>query len=59
MDTSEYIMTQIYIIPQEFVEKYNFKYKVHNGYIFSRVTKGVYGLPQSERIARDALVQHM
>ena len=41
MDRSEYIIIHISIVPQEFVDKYNLKYKVHNGYIFVRVTKGV------------------
>ena len=52
-------MVQISIIPQELMDKYNLKYKVHNGYIFTQLTKGMYGLPQSGRIAHDALVQHL
>ena len=47
MDRSEYIIIHIYMIPQEFVEKYNLKDKIHNGYIFTQVTKGMYGLPQT------------
>ena len=38
-------MMLISMIPQELVDKYNLKYKVHNVYILSRVTKGVYGIP--------------
>ena len=41
------------------VDKYNFKEKSHNGYIFTRLTKGVYGLPQAGQIAYDSLVQHL
>ena len=59
MDRSEYIMIQIYMIPQTFVEIYNLKEKSHDGYIFSRLTKGVYELPQSGQIAHDALVKHL
>ena len=47
MDRSEYIMIHISMIPQEFVEKYNLKDKVKNGYIFTQVTKGMYGIPQT------------
>ena len=47
------------MIPQEFVDKYKLKYKAHNGYILLWVTKGVYGLPQSVKIAHDSLVQHL
>ena len=31
MDGSEYIMIQISMIPQEFVDKYNIKEKAHKG----------------------------
>ena len=59
MDRAEYIMIQIAMIPQEFLEKYNLQEKSHNEYIYSRVTKGMYGLPQSGQIAHDALVKHL
>ena len=59
MDRSEYITIHISMIPQEFVGKYNLKGKVYNGYIFSRVTKGVYGLPKSVRISHDDLVKYL
>ena len=35
------------------------KEKVHNGYIFARLTKGMYIIPQAGRISHDALVQHL
>ena len=47
MNRSEYIMIQISIIPQKFIDTYNLKYKLHNLYILPRVTKGINGLPQS------------
>ena len=47
------------MIPQVFLNKYNLKGKAHNGYTFAWVNKGMYGLPQSERIAHDSLVKHM
>ena len=31
--------------------------KTHNEYIYARVTKGMYGIPQSGRIAHGALVK--
>ena len=42
MDRAEYIMIQISMILQEFVDKYNLTEKSHNGYIFAWVTKGIY-----------------
>ena len=46
------------MITQEFVDKYNLQEKSHNGYIYERVTKGMYGLNQAGRISYDALVKH-
>ena len=39
--------------------KKNLKYKVHDGYIFARLTKGVYRLLQAGLIAHDDLLQHL
>ena len=55
----EYIMIQIAMIPQEFVDKSNLQEKLHNGYIYARVTKGMYGIPQAGRIAHDSLLKHL
>ena len=46
IDRAEYIMMQISMIPQAFLENYNLRGKAHNEYISSRVTKGMYGIPQ-------------
>ena len=59
MNRSEYIMIQISIITQEFLDKYNLKDKALNGYIFTWVNKGIYGILQEGRIAHDTLVQHL
>ena len=47
------------MIPQKFVDKYNIKVNFNNGYIFSRLTKVMYGLPQAGKISQDALVKHL
>ena len=47
MDRDEYIMIQLSMIPQEFVEIYNLAEKAHNGYIYASATKGIYGPPPS------------
>ena len=59
MDKDKYMMIQISMIPQEFVEKYNLAENAHNGYIYARVTKGMYGLPQAIYIAHDAMIKHL
>ena len=58
-DRKKYVMTQIAMIPQEFVDKYNLQEKSQNRYIYARITKGMYRLPQEGRIAHDALVKHL
>ena len=52
-------MIQISMIPLEFVEKYNLAEKAHNGYIYARLKKVMYGLPQAGRIAHEALLKHL
>ena len=59
IDRVEYIMIKISMIPQKYVDKYNLTEKAHNGYIFVRVTKGMYVLPQAGWISHDALVKHL
>ena len=38
---------------------YNLNEKAHNGYIFVRVTKGMYRLPQSVQIEHDDIVKQL
>ena len=59
MDRDEYIMIQLSMIPQEFEEKYNLAEKSHAGYIYARVTKGMYGPPQSGSIEHDTMLKHL
>ena len=59
MDRDEYSMINLSMIPHEFVEKYNLAEKSHNGYIYARVTNGMYGFPQAGRIKHDALIKHL
>ena len=41
------------------MEKYNPTEKLHNGYIYARVTKGMYVIPQAGRIAHEHLLKHL
>ena len=59
MDKVEYILIQIAMIPQEFVYKYNLQEKAHNGYIYARVTKVIYELPQPGQIEYYDLVKYL
>ena len=59
MERDKYIMIQLSMIPQKFVEKCNLAAKAHNGYIHARVTKRMYELPPVERIAHDVLLKQL
>ena len=59
MYRAEYIRIHTSMIPKEVMNAYNLCYKVHNKSIFARVTKGMYKLPQTGRVAHDALLQHL
>ena len=47
------------IIPPDIIDDYNLKSKVRNDKVYARVTKGIYGLPQSGKLAHDNLVAHL
>ena len=55
MDRAEYIIIQIALIPQEFVDKCNLQEKENNGHIYEIISKEMYGLPQAGRISNDVL----
>ena len=59
MDRDKYIMIQLSMTPQEFVVKYNLAEKAHNRYIYTRVTNGLYGIPQAGCIAHEALLKYL
>ena len=59
MDRDKYIMIYISMIRQEIVEKYNPPEKVHNVYIYARVSTGMYGLPKAGLKANYGLVKHL
>ena len=47
------------MIPEEVMTEYNLWDKIHNGCVYARVNKGMYGLPQAGRLANDDLVKHL
>jgi hypothetical protein len=51
----EYLRIPVSIIPQEFFDLYNLAPLVHNGYVYSEIRKGMYGLPQAGRLANERL----
>ena len=50
-DDPEYMRILVALVPDSFIEQYNLKDKIKDGYIYMRIIRGIYGLPQSGRLA--------
>jgi hypothetical protein len=59
MDRYEYMMITVSLIPKAIFDQYNLSPLVHNGYVYVKIHKGMYGLPQAGQIANDALVPYL
>ena len=47
------------IIPQEIKDQYNLSELVQNGYVYVRIVRGMYGLPQAGLIANELLKERL
>ena len=59
LDNPEYMRIQAALVPEEFIEKYDLKDKIKDGYIYMRIIRGIYGLPQSGKLANDLLKKRL
>ena len=60
LDRSEYAKIHISMIPQEIIDKYNLmEYVDTNGFVYIRIDKGMYGLPQAGIIANKLLAKRL
>ena len=59
MDIYEYMKIKFDTIPKEIKEKYNLSDKLHNGYIYIEIQKGMYGLKQSGILANKHLKKNV
>jgi hypothetical protein len=59
MKNSEYMRIPINLIPPEIIEEYDLMSKVHNGFIYIRIDKGMYGLPQAGLLANQLLEKRL
>ena len=59
LPSSEYIRIPMNIIPEDIIEQYNLRAYEHNGFVYARVDKGMYGLPQAGRVASDVLIPRL
>ena len=49
----------IELIPPEFSQAYNLSEKVQNGYVYMRIVRGMYGLPQAGMLANNLLKERL
>ena len=57
MNRYEYMRIPVQLVPQAFMDKYALYEKLHKDCIYFKISKVVYGLPQSVRTANDLLKQ--
>jgi hypothetical protein len=59
LDRHKYMRMSIKLIPQEFIDMYNLTAKVKNGYVYNKIQKGIYGLPQAGILAKKLLKERL
>jgi hypothetical protein len=59
LDRPEYMRLPLSLIPQEIIDQYQLEEKAKNGQVYIRINKGMYGLPQADRLANDLLVKRL
>ena len=59
MKCPEYTRLPINITPQEIIDWHDLKELEEDGYIYCDIVKGMYGLPQSGKLADDLLTSKL
>lgn len=59
MERPEFMFLPLDLIPEEMQQQYNMQDVVHNGKVYFRITKGMYGLPQAGKLANKQLVKNL
>jgi hypothetical protein len=59
LERYEYVRIPISMVPDEIMDKYNSYTRVHNGYLYVEVCKGMYGLPQAGLITNVLLAKRL
>ena len=55
LDIPDYVRIHLKDIPQELITEYNLTTHARNGWVYFRMCKGMYGLPQAGKLANDLL----
>ena len=59
MERPEYMRLPIKIIPPEIIKQYNLEEIAHEGWVYIKIVKGMYGLPQAGKLANDLLKKRL
>lgn len=59
MDDPEYMRIPVRYIPDDIMQRYKLHEKVHNGYVYVKIKKGMYGLKQAALLAFNFLVENL
>ena len=55
----EYIRLPLKLITQEIIDKYKLNDIADKGWVYLKIVKGMYGLPQLGKLAHDLLKKHL
>jgi hypothetical protein len=55
LEMFQYMRILIELIPQEFIDLYQLKNKVKNGFVYCEIMRGMYGLPEAGILANKLL----
>ena len=56
---SEYVKFKVELIPPNIIKHYNLEPLIHNGHVYVKINKAIYGLKQSGKIANQDLIEHL
>ena len=59
MPNPEYMKVAYKYFPQDIIDKYELNKKVHQGYIYIKILKGMYGLKQAAVLAYENLIKNL
>ncbi|KAL7529463.1 LOW QUALITY PROTEIN: hypothetical protein ACHAXR_002974, partial [Thalassiosira sp. AJA248-18] len=59
LPTFRYMRMKIDILPEEIIKKYNLRFIVHKGWVYFRIKRGMYGLPESGILATKLLKERL
>ena len=59
MERPEYMRMPIKLIPDEIIQEYNLLSLVTDGWVYIKIVKGMYGLPQAGKLTNDLLKKRL